>query len=75
MLQTIKDNKFNNASHWNKLFFLMLEYAYGEHSGLDWAFKTSYVFVEKEETDLIKFAGFKPDNFEKVLEYMNEVKH
>jgi hypothetical protein len=52
----------------------MLEYAYGEHSGLDWAFKTSYVFVEKEETDLIKFAGFKPDNFEKVLEYMNEVK-
>ena len=74
VLQTIKDNKFNNASHWNKLFFLMLEYAYGEHSGLDWAFKTSYVFVEKEETDLIKFAGFKPDNFEKVLEYMNEVK-
>ena len=74
ILNTIKDNKFNNTVHWNSLFFLMLEYAYGEHSGLSWAFKTSYVFVEKEEEDLIKFAGFKPDNFEKVLEYMNEFK-
>ena len=43
----------------------MLEYAYGEHSGLSWAFKTSYVFVEKEEEDLIKFAGFKPITLKK----------
>jgi len=74
ILNTIKDNKFNNASYWNIFFFTLLEYAYAEQSGLSWAFKTSYVFVEKEETDLIKFAGFKPDNFDKVLEYMNEFK-
>ena len=74
ILNIIKNNSFNDYSHWNKLFFRLLEYAYGEQSGLDWAFKTSYVYVEKEETDLIEFKGFKPDNFDKVLEYMNEAK-
>tara|TARA_B100000963_G_scaffold357008_1_gene378271 strand:- start:2305 stop:21015 length:18711 start_codon:yes stop_codon:yes gene_type:complete len=74
ILNIIKNNAFNNSNNWNNLFFRLLEYAYSEQSGLDWAFKTSYVYVEKEETDLIEFKGFKPDNFDKVLEYMNEAK-
>ena len=74
ILEIIKNNNFNNKAHWNQLFFRLLEFAYGEQSELDWAFKTTYVYVEKEETDLIQFKGFKPDNFDKVLEYMNEAK-
>ena len=44
--------------HWNK-FLEMLKYAYAEQGELDWAFKTTYLKVVKEETDLISFKGFK----------------
>jgi len=60
--------------HWNKFFFEMLKYAYAEQGELDWAFKTTYLKVVKEETDLIPFKGFKVDNFDKAVEYFNEVK-
>ena len=45
-----------------------------QNSQLDWAFKTSYLFVEKEEDDLIQFVGLKPDNTQRIIDYMNEVK-
>ena len=60
--------------HWNKFFFEMLKYAYAEQGELDWAFKTTYLKIVKEETDLIPFKGFKIDNFDKAVEYFNEVK-
>ena len=60
--------------HWNKFFFEMLKYAYAEQGELDWAFKTTYLKVVKEETDLIPFKGFKVDNFDKAIDYFNEVK-
>ena len=62
------------AVHWNKFFFEMLKYAYAEQGELDWAFKTTYLKIVKEETDLIPFKGFKIDNFDKAVEYFNEVK-
>lgn len=74
LLQLLKDNVLKEKVIWNNLFFTMLNYAMVEQPQLDWAFKTSYVYVEKEEEDLKEFKGFKPDNFEKVIEYMNEVK-
>lgn len=74
LLTTLKDKVFFNTNKWNELFFEMLKYAYVEQGQLSWAFKTSYLFVKKEEEDLVKFTGFKPDNFQKVLDYMNEVK-
>jgi len=52
----------------------MLKYAYGEQPQLDWAFKTSYVYVSKEEEDLTLRQGFTPDNFDSVIEYLNEAK-
>ena len=52
----------------------MLKYAYAEQGELDWAFKTTYLKVVKEETDLIPFKGFKVDNFDKAIQYFNEVK-
>ena len=44
----------------------MLKYAYGEQKQLDWAFKTSYLFVEKEEEDLTQRIAFSPDNFNRI---------
>lgn len=61
-------------TYWNKFFFEMLKYAYAEQGELDWAFKTTYLKIVKEETDLIPFKGFKVDNFDKAIEYFNEVK-
>lgn len=73
-LETLRDDVFLGTSLWNEVFFEMLRYATAEQPELDWAFKTSYLFVEKEEEDLIQRKGFNPDNFEPVLDYLNEVK-
>ena len=74
ILIALRDNVFNNTSHWNELFFEMMKHAYMEQKQLSWAFKTSYLYIEKEENDLTNLNGFKADNFQKVLDYMNEVK-
>lgn len=74
VLNALFENVFTNNGRLNEVFFEMMKYAYLEQSELNWAFKTSYVYIEKEESDLIEFSGFKPDNFEKVLQYMEEVK-
>ena len=62
------------SEYWNKFFFKMLKHAYAEQGELDWAFKTTYLKIVKRETDLIPFKGFKVDNFDKAIEYFNEVK-
>ena len=74
VLASLRDKVFTGTANWNKLFFELMRYAYMEQNQLDWAFKTSYLYVEKEEDDLVQFNGFKPDNFQKVIDYMNEVK-
>ena len=73
-LKILQDDIFKGTENWNKFFFAMMKYAVGEQKQLDWAFKTSYVYVEKEEEDLMQTVAFKPDNFEPVLEYMEEAK-
>ena len=74
ILTALRDNVFTTTSHWNEVFFEMMKHAYMEQKQLSWAFKTSYLYVEKEENDLTAINGFKADNFQKVLDYMNEVK-
>jgi hypothetical protein len=74
LLLALKDVVFANTPQFNEVFFELLKYIMGEQAELDWAFKTSYVYIEKEEEDLVQRTGFKPDNFESVIEYMNEVK-
>ena len=64
----------SGSEYWNKFFFGMMKHAYAEQGELDWAFKSTYLKVEKEETDLIPFKGFKVDNFDKAVDYFNEVK-
>ena len=60
--------------YWNKFFYEMMKYAYSEQGELDWAFKTTYLNIIKEETDLVPTKGFKVDNFDKALQYFNDVK-
>jgi len=74
VLTALINNVFATNGRINEIFFELMKFAYLEQGELSWAFKTSYVYIEKEESDLIKFNGFKPDNFEKVLSYMEEVK-
>ena len=62
------------SQYWNKFFFKMLKHAYAEQGELDWAFKTTYLKIVKRETDLIPYKGFKVDNFDKAIDYFNEVK-
>ena len=62
------------SEYWNRFFFKMLKHAYAEQGELDWAFKTTYLKIVKQETDLIPFKGFKVDNFDKAISYFNEVK-
>ena len=73
-LYICKNRLFEGTNLWNKFFFSMLKFAYGEQLQLDWAFKSSYIYVDKEESDLTERVGFKPDNFESVKEYMDEAK-
>ena len=74
LLTALKNNVFTGTNLWNKLFFALMKYAYSEQKQLDWAFKTSYIYIEKEEQDLIEINGLKVDNFDKVLQYFDEVK-
>ena len=73
-LELLRDQFFVGTNLWNKFFFNMMKYAYGEQPQIDWAFKTSYVYVSKQEEDLTLRQGFTPDNFDSVIEYLNEAK-
>ena len=74
LLKALKDNVFADTNLWNRLFFALLKFAHSEQKQLSWAFKSSYIYIEKEEEDLIEVNGFKVDNFDKVLQYFDEVK-
>ena len=74
VLDLFNNDLFQRFNFWNVLFFEMLKYAYMEQRQLDWAFKTTYLYVEKEEEDLIQISGFKPDNYQAILDYMDEAK-
>tara|TARA_R110001592_G_scaffold6330_5_gene34124 strand:- start:10550 stop:28219 length:17670 start_codon:yes stop_codon:yes gene_type:complete len=74
LLVALRDNVFTSNLEWNKLFFALLKYSAVEQDQLSWAFKTSFIYIEKEEEDLVAVDGFKVDNFDKVLQYLDEAK-
>lgn len=74
VLESLLSNQLMSLNIWNRLFFELLKYAYMEQGQLDWAFKTTYLYVNKNEQDLVQIPGFKPDTFDSILEYMSEVK-
>ena len=76
ILLALHQNVFvdSNNIYWNQFFFDMVKFAYTEQTELNWAFKTTYLNIVKEETDLVPLKGFKVDNFDKAIDYFNEVK-
>jgi hypothetical protein len=74
LLTLVKELLGEDTAVWNEFFFEMIKHAFAEQGELSWAFKTSFLYVEKEEEDLIEFSGFRADNFENVLAYLNEAK-
>lgn len=58
----------------NKMFFKMVNHAHTEHDVVDWAFKTSYIYVSGFEESLRQKPVLEDDRLEVVLDYINEVK-
>jgi hypothetical protein len=74
LIYALKDQVFTGTDLMNQVFFALMKYAYGEQQQLDWAFKSSYIYVDKQEEDLVQRNGFKPDNFDPIISYLNETK-
>ena len=66
--------KLNNKTIWNQTYFKLLKYAITEQPQVDWAFKTSYVFVEKEEQEK-EYKLFTEDKETKIKEYKLYMEH
>lgn len=58
----------------NSLFFGMMNYAFSEQRNIDWAFKTSYIFLEQAGDDLVQSKTFIQDPFDNIVDYITEVK-
>lgn len=66
----IGDRAINN----NLLFFALLNYVFSEQSDIDWAFKTTYVFLDQTGQVLTQDRVFQDDPFDSALDYINEAK-
>jgi hypothetical protein len=58
----------------NLVFFAMLNYVFSEQQDIDWAFKTSYIFVNQTGQELTQTRVYQEDPFNSVLEYVKEIK-
>ena len=76
IINALKDDIFIGqlAAEYNKLFFVMINYLFGEQKYVDWIFKTSFVSVVHQLRGLIQFPNYIKDNQTYYEEYINEVK-
>ena len=76
ILTALKTSVFvgNLAQYWNKLFFAAVRYALTEQTGLDWAFKTSFISATHLAGSLDQRAVYKFQNSQYYEDYLNEVK-
>jgi hypothetical protein len=58
----------------NSVFFAMLNYVFSEQDDLDWAFKTTYIFLDQTGRTLEQDRVFQEDPFDAALEYITEAK-
>ena len=66
----INDRAINN----NLLFFALLNYVFSEQDDIDWAFKTTYIFLDQTGQVLTQDRVFQDDPFDSALDYINEAK-
>jgi hypothetical protein len=76
ILQALKEDIFINelGDQYNKLFFVMINYLFGEQKYVDWIFKTSFISVTHSLRELNQFPNYIKDNQTYYQEYINEVK-
>jgi len=58
----------------NEIFFSMLRHVHQEQPDIDWAFKTSLIFVKGFNAKLEQTAIDRENQIENILEYLNEAK-
>jgi len=58
----------------NLVYFAMLNYVFSEQTDLDWAFKSTYIFLDQTGRTLEQDRVFQNDPFDAALEYITEAK-
>ena len=63
-----------DRSNNNQIFFSMLNYSLAEQENIDWAFKTSLIFVKGFDEELSQSPIQKQDQIDNIFEYLKEAK-
>ncbi len=58
----------------NLVFFAMLNYVFQEQEDIDWAFKTTYIYLKQTGQALTQNRVFQADPFDSAVDYINEAK-
>ena len=58
----------------NQMFFSMVHYAHSEHRFVDWAFKTSFLYIKGINEPLLQEPVLRADHTESIIGYINEIK-
>lgn len=76
IIQALRDNVFvgDLFVYNNSIFFALLNYVFSEQDDLDWAFKTTYIFLDQTGRQLTQERVFQEDPFDAALEYITEAK-
>lgn len=76
IIQALRDNVFIGELfvYNNSVFFAILNYVFSEQDDLDWAFKTTYIFLDQTGRQLEQERVFQEDPFDAALEYITEAK-
>lgn len=62
------------SEHFNKMFFVLVNYVLQEQKSVDWIFKTSFISIFHKLRELSQPASFVLDNQDYYLKYIDEVK-
>lgn len=76
LIEAIRTQVFINErkNSENLLFFAMLNYVFSEQNDVDWAFKTTYIFLDQTGQTLAQPRVFQEDPFDSALDYITEIK-
>lgn len=58
----------------NRLFSAMLNYVFSEQKDIDWAFKTSYIYIKEAGQPLLQDRNYRPDQTESIIKYVTDSK-
>jgi hypothetical protein len=76
IFQSVSDELFTDdlRIHWNKSIMLLMNYILSEQKNLDWLFKTSFITVKQNVSELNQPSGYTIGNQDLVKDYIDEVK-